>query len=304
MATMYSAGGRRSSAPQVTITPAQRSAVVNQLVASMTATASPQAPVAPKITQPAAKPVNSTAPTTQAKPSNSTAKSGSGGNYSSSSLGTTDPGGFRKALSALQGASMLAGDAGAAQAFGTIGTIAGVASAPSLQAAAIGLAPTALNAIGVPGPVIGLGMAALNRDPAAALNAALMATGPLGLVNQIAESLTGVSIGTAAFGNKQDASLGSSVLGKDASYVDRADAGAAINSSPDPLGALISQLPGMSTGSDSNSDSSSDSAGSGYGVTGNRSNLPGSGGGGFRGGYGGGIGQSGGNASGMGSSQA
>lgn len=261
---IYAVGGRRSAAPMLTLPTSPQTQVVNQLVQLMQSQQTAPAPVA--------TPAKPAAPAKKADPTNY----GNAGNFSgqSSSAGTTDPQGFRRALTALQAGAMLSGDASAARGLGQVGTLANVATAKNPMQVAAALAPTVASKLGIPGSVVGLGMAAVNKDAAAAYNAALGFISPqLALVNQLFGAITGTTIGSMIAGTSAE------------------------STTPAPAPAMPAA--GEFSEGDSSSLGPNDA-----GYYGGFSGIRGSSNGGFGGGYGGGIGQSGGNASGMGSSQA
>lgn len=269
-------GARRGTAPQFQITSPQGTAVSNILAAF---TNQPPAKPAPAVPQ-----QSTSQPSQPIRSGNRDASLSNMGNYA----GTSNP---LQAVKALQAMAMLSGDMEAAKLAGQIGAVGQIANANTPGQVAMAVAPTIANSLGIPGGVLGLGAAAVKGDIGMGVNSALNLANPmLGAANALFGLITGTTVGSAVNNASEDTSLGRTVLGTEASLVDSYSAGNAINTSPDPIGTLISQLSGTA------SEDSSETADTGFG-SGNR-------GGGNFGGYGGGIGQSGGNAAGMGSTQA
>lgn len=291
---MYAAGGRRSAAPQMSIATPQGTAVSN-LMRAFTQQQAPSAPApAPQVSRPAA------AQTMQP----SAPRSGSGQGYNNASAtgapqasfnGTTNP---MNAVRAIQALAMLSGNPEAAKLAGQVGTVGQIATAKSLPQLGMAVAPSLLSKMGVPGALLGLGVAGLKQDAGLAVDAGLSMT-PVGPLNMLSRAILGMSLGTAVNNQVQNVSLGKSVLGEDAGLLDARDAGSAINADPDPIGALISQLDmdgnggGVTASSGTGISAPSQSGSGGYGFSGgSRSggglNGSGYGGGGLSGGFGGG----------------
>lgn len=272
MATIMTGGARRSAAPtyqQVAPVRAQALNLDPELLRKQIAQAEEQAVGSP----------NQQGSLAESFARGTSTLSGQGGNVSFG--GGASPGMAGNVQAVGQGLSALgtlASNPTLSQFGGMLGLGGALGQAKTPGQALGTMAGPALSIAGVPGGLVGFGASALQGNVPGMINSTLSLANPgLAAINALSGLLGIGTIGDAVKAGMQNVQLGANV-NPDANLLGQYQAGAAINNSPDPLGALI----GVKGWSEAEGGYGTDSSAGNFQAAGN-----------FGSGYGGGYGGSG-----------